>query len=171
MVGSVALHFSVNVAWSSNPWRYFSWHKRNAFGGSPGAGSMAYNEKLAGRVREVLKESTGITEKKMFGGLCFLLDGKMICGVRNEDLIAKIGKDSHENIATLKHVRPFDLTGRPMKGIVYVAQAGLKTKKELTKWIEMGKEMHGCRWINGANRLDYGVSTTGAMASCYGDGP
>jgi TfoX/Sxy family transcriptional regulator of competence genes len=101
---------------------------------------MAYDEHLAGRVREVLNESKGITEKKMFGGLCFLLDGKMICGVRNDDLIAKIGKDNHEKIATFKHVRPFDLTGKPMKGIVYVAQAGLETKKDLAKWIEMGKE-------------------------------
>ena len=101
---------------------------------------MAYDEQLAARVRDILKESTGITEKKMFGGLCFLLDGKMICGVRNDDLIAKIGKDNHEKVAKLKHVRPFDFTGKPMKGIVYVALAGLKTKKELAEWIEMGKE-------------------------------
>jgi hypothetical protein len=60
--------------------------------------------------------------------------------VRNDDLIAKIGKDNYEKIANLKHVRPFDLTGKPMKGIVYVALAGLKTKKGLTEWIEMGKE-------------------------------
>jgi TfoX/Sxy family transcriptional regulator of competence genes len=105
-----------------------------------GARGMAYDEQLAARVREVLKESKGITEKKMFGGLCFLLDGKMICGVRNDDLIAKIGKDSHEKMANLKHVRPFDFTGKPMKSIVYVALAGLKTKKELTEWIEMGKK-------------------------------
>jgi TfoX/Sxy family transcriptional regulator of competence genes len=104
------------------------------------AGSMAYDEQLAARVRDILRESTGITEKKMFGGLCFLLDGKMICGVRNDDLIAKIGKDNHDKVANLKHVRPFDFTGKPMKGIVYVALAGLRTKKELTEWIEMGQE-------------------------------
>ena len=104
---------------------------------------MAYDEKLAGRVRDVLKESAGITEKEMFGGLCFLLDGKMICGVLNADLIAKVGKENHEKIAMLKHVRPFDFTGKPTKGIVYIAEAGLRTKRELTRWIEMGKEHVG----------------------------
>jgi TfoX/Sxy family transcriptional regulator of competence genes len=100
---------------------------------------MAYNEKLAGRVRELLTQSPGITEKQMFGGLCFLLNGKMVCGVRNEDLIAKVGKQNHDKISSLKYVRPFDFTGKPMKGIVYVAMAGLKTKKDLAKYIEMGK--------------------------------
>lgn len=76
----------------------------------------------------------------MFGGLCFLLDGKMVCGERNEDLIAKIGKDNHDKIATRKHVRPFDFTGKPMRGIVYVAMAGLKTKEDLAEYIELGKD-------------------------------
>jgi TfoX/Sxy family transcriptional regulator of competence genes len=101
---------------------------------------MAYNEKLAARIRELLAGSPGIVEKQMFGGICFLLDGKMVCGVRNDDLIAKIGKENHDKIAALTHVRPFDFTGKPMKGIVYVATAGLKTKKDLAKYVELGKE-------------------------------
>ena len=129
MVGTITLRRSVDVA-----------AFRNSVDISVGVGSMAYDEQLATRIREILGESTGITEKKMFGGVCFLMNGKMICGVRNDDLIAKIGKDNHEKMANRKHVRPFDFTGKAMKGIVYVAQAGLKTKRDLTGWIEMGKE-------------------------------
>ena len=98
---------------------------------------MAYSEALATRLREVLSQSKGIVEKKMFGGLCFLLDGKMVCGVLKDDLIAKIGRENHERIAAHEHVRPFDFTGKPMMGMIYVAPAGLKTKKELSKWVEM----------------------------------
>jgi TfoX/Sxy family transcriptional regulator of competence genes len=100
---------------------------------------MAYDEKLAGRIREILGKPKGITERKMFGGLCFMLDGKMVGGVLKNDLVVKIGPENHNKAMGLKHVRSFDFTGKPMVGIVYVAPAGLKTKKDLTKWIEMGK--------------------------------
>ncbi len=101
---------------------------------------MAYDEKLASRVREILSPSKGMAEKKMFGGVCFLLDGKMVCGVLKNDLIAKIGRENHERVAAQKHVRPFDFTGKPMMGMVYVAPEGLKTKRELSRWIEMSME-------------------------------
>ena len=100
---------------------------------------MAYNEELATRLREALSPSKGIVEKKMFGGLCFLLDGRMICGVLKEDLIAKIGRENHVRIGTQRHVRPFDFTGKPMMGMIYVAPAGLKTRKDLSRWVEMAK--------------------------------
>jgi len=100
---------------------------------------MAYDEKLASRIREILSEFKGITEKKMFGGVCFLLNGKMVCGVLKDELIAKIGRENHERIAAQKHVRPFDFSGKPMMGMVYVAPGGLKTKKELSRWVEMSK--------------------------------
>ena len=101
---------------------------------------MAFDEKLAGRIREILGTSPHIVEKKMFGGVCFLLDGKMACGVLNSDLISKIGRENHEKIKDQKHVRPFDFSGKPMMGIIYVAPAGLKTKKDLARWVEMGVE-------------------------------
>lgn len=59
---------------------------------------MAYDKGLATRIRELLSQTKGIVEKKMFGGLCFLLDGKMICGVLKDDLIAKIGREDHEGL-------------------------------------------------------------------------
>jgi len=101
---------------------------------------MAYDEKLAARIRQVLGASRGITETQMFGGLCFLLNGKMICGVLKNDMIAKIGKDNHEKVIALKHVRAFDFTGKPMKGIVYVGPAALRTSKDIAKWVDMGRE-------------------------------
>jgi len=100
---------------------------------------MAYDEKLASRIREILSELKGITEKKMFGGVCFLLNGKMLCGVLKDELIAKIGRENHERVATQKHVRAFDFSGKPMMGMVYVAPGGLKTKRDLSKWVEMSR--------------------------------
>jgi TfoX/Sxy family transcriptional regulator of competence genes len=100
---------------------------------------MAYDEKLAQRIREILGKSKAVSEKKMFGGICFLVNGKMACGVLKNDLIAKIGKENHNQAMSQKHVRSFDFTGKPMAGIVYVAPAGLKTKNDLKKWVEMGK--------------------------------
>jgi TfoX/Sxy family transcriptional regulator of competence genes len=101
---------------------------------------MAYDEKLAGRIREILRGSKGITEKKMFGGICFLVNGKMVCGVLKNDLVAKIGKENHNKAISQKHVRSFNFTGKPMVGIVYVAPTGLKARKDLAKWVAMGKE-------------------------------
>jgi TfoX/Sxy family transcriptional regulator of competence genes len=100
---------------------------------------MAYDENLAQRVREILRGSKGVTEKKMFGGLCFLLNGNMMGGVLKEDLIVKFDKADHEKVIAQKHVRPFDFSGRPMAGIVYVGPGGLRTRKDLAKWVEMGR--------------------------------
>ena len=100
---------------------------------------MAYDEKLAARIREILGKSKGITEKKMFGGLCFLLKDKMVGGVLKNDLVVKIGKAAHEKLGSPKHTRPFDFTGKPMIGILYVSPAGLKTRKDLARWLEMGQ--------------------------------
>jgi TfoX/Sxy family transcriptional regulator of competence genes len=104
---------------------------------------VAYDEHLAQRVREILRESKGVTGKKMFGGLCFLLNGNMMGGVLKENLIVKFDKADHEKVITQKHVRPFDFSGRPMAGIVYVGPGGLKTKKDLAKWVEMAKAHAG----------------------------
>ena len=104
-----------------------------------GGFKMAYDEALAGRIREILGKSRGVTEKKMFGGLCFLLNGSMIGGVLKDQLVVKIGRQAHEKLGNPRHVRPFDFTGKPMMGIVYVAPQGLKSRKDLAKWLELGK--------------------------------
>jgi TfoX/Sxy family transcriptional regulator of competence genes len=99
---------------------------------------MSYDERLADRVRAILAEHKGISERKMFGGLAFLLDGKMCVGVLNEELVVRAG--AAQNAAALKkpHARPMDFTGRPMTGMVYVSPAGVSRGPALMRWVEMG---------------------------------
>ena len=73
---------------------------------------MAYNEDLAHRVREALADRNGVTEKKMFGGLSFMMGGNMACGILKDDLVVRVGPDSHEKALANRHARPMDFTGR-----------------------------------------------------------
>jgi len=97
---------------------------------------MAYDEGMAERVREVLAGARGITEKKMFGGLCFLHRGNMLVGVSQRGLLIRFRQDEHETVMKAKHVRAMDFTKKPMKGFAYVDPAGFTTKAALEKWIE-----------------------------------
>ena len=98
---------------------------------------MAYNEKLADRMRKTLGRRKDIAEKKMFGGLSFLLEGKMLCGVLKEDVVFRISNDEYESAIKKPNVRPMNFTGRPMKGFVYVNQKGCKSERDLKKWIDL----------------------------------
>ena len=97
---------------------------------------MAYDEGLAERLREVFPEHAGIAEKKMFGGLCFLLDDKMLVGIMGSSLIARLGPDEAAKALQETDVREFDATGRPMKGWVVVEPDGLDTDQQLQSWLE-----------------------------------
>lgn len=99
---------------------------------------MAYDKTLAQRVRVLLEGKPGFDEKKMFGGVCFLLRGNMACGVLNEDLIVRVGAKSYEDSLKLANTRPFDITGKPMKGWVMVSDKGHKTPEDLTFWVGRG---------------------------------
>lgn len=101
---------------------------------------MAYDEALAARIRQALDEWSGVAEKKMFGGVAFMLHGKMFCGVVKDDLMVRVGPEQHESSLAQPHVRPMDFTGRPMKGFLYVAPAGTRTVKEVAKWIQRGAD-------------------------------
>ena len=81
---------------------------------------MAYDERLAQRVREELADRPGYAEKKMFGGLCFLLRGNMCCGVGKDGLMVRVGPEQYESALADDHARQMDFTGRPMKGFVFV---------------------------------------------------
>ena len=81
---------------------------------------MAYQEELADRVREVLADRTDVDEKKMFGGLSFMVAGQMCCGVLKNDLIVRIEPTDFDELVAQAGVRPFDFTGRPMSGMVYI---------------------------------------------------
>jgi TfoX/Sxy family transcriptional regulator of competence genes len=97
---------------------------------------MPYDEGLAQRVRELLEEEPGFDEKKMFGGICFLLFGNMVCGIINDDLIVRVGVDVYEEALKLAQTKKFDLTGRPMRGWVMVLSPGLESDENLSQWVQ-----------------------------------
>jgi TfoX/Sxy family transcriptional regulator of competence genes len=96
---------------------------------------MAYDEHLAERVRQELHADPAFGERKMFGGLCFMLHGNMCAGVVGERLMLRLGEPATEQALEHAHVSPMDFTGKPMKGMVYVDQDGLQGAA-LTRWIE-----------------------------------
>ena len=99
---------------------------------------MAYDEKLANRIRAELGQKNGLSEKKMFGGLAFLLNGNMCCGVHSEEMIVRLAPNQTDATLSKQHTRIFDMTGRPMKGWILVHQDGLKTDAELAEWVQLG---------------------------------
>lgn len=101
---------------------------------------MAYDEGLAQRVREEMSELSGYTEKKMFGGIGFMLRGNMASGVKGEDLIVRVGTEGYDDALAEPHTRPFDMTGRPMTGWVVVTAEGYESDEDLEKWVQRGVE-------------------------------
>jgi hypothetical protein len=99
---------------------------------------MPYDERLAERIRRVLASHKNISERKMFGGIAFLVDGKMCVGVVNDELMVRVGKSGHTDALKKEHTRPMDFTGRPMSGFVYVAPAGVARGAALERWIAAG---------------------------------
>ena len=100
--------------------------------------AMSYDERLADRVRDVLARQEGLTEKKMFGGLSFMLHGNMCCGIVKDDLMVRVGPEGHEEALIRPHVRPMDFTGRPLTGMVYVGPEGYRSDDALIEWVERG---------------------------------
>lgn len=100
---------------------------------------MAYNTKLAERIRSQL-DNMPFVERKMFGGVGFLLNGNMACGVNKDDLIVRVDPERHGALLKKPHIKPFDLTGKPMKGWLLVGGDGVKTDKQLSAWVKEGVE-------------------------------
>ncbi|MBL8317890.1 MAG: TfoX/Sxy family protein [Burkholderiaceae bacterium] len=96
---------------------------------------MAFDAGLAQRVREVLGARPGITERRMFGGLAFLVDGKMFVGIQDAVLMARVGAERHHDALAMPHVRAMDFTGKPMKGYVYVDPPAIAADKDLSAWV------------------------------------
>ena len=97
---------------------------------------MAFDETLATRIRDALARTKGVEEKKMFGGICFLLDGNLLVGVWKDSLIARLGPDEGGEALLEPHVRAFDITGRPMRNWVMVEPEGVEDDDQLKGWIE-----------------------------------
>jgi TfoX/Sxy family transcriptional regulator of competence genes len=99
---------------------------------------MAYDQQLAQRIWEELRPLPNVVEKKMFGGVCFLVDGNMACGVIKNDLIVRVGAARHAQSLAQPHTRIFDFSGRPMNGWVMVAPGGCSSDQDLQTWVRQG---------------------------------
>ena len=101
---------------------------------------MPYKEEIELRIAKSVSDWENHARKKMFGGICHLLNGNMFCGVYKEFLILRLGRPGAETAMKRPHVRPFDITGKPMKGWVMVAEKGYQGEKNLSNWLEKAKK-------------------------------
>lgn len=101
---------------------------------------MAYDQLLAQRVREILARRKGFAAKEMMGGITFLLNGHMCCGVEKDRLMVRVGPERYAEALARPHARPMDFTGRPLKGFVFVDPPGFKTDSGLRQWVLRGVE-------------------------------
>ncbi len=99
---------------------------------------MAYDEKLAARIEQHLATHDGITQRKMFGGICYMLQGNMAVGIVGSELMLRLGESGVAAALKQPHTRPMDFTGRVMKNMLYVQPEALATDKQLARWLERG---------------------------------
>ena len=99
---------------------------------------MAYDEVLAERVRRALTGRADLSQRKMFGGIAYMLGGNMFCGIVKDQLMVRVGPERYDDALARPHARPMDFTGRPMKGMVYVEQEGCRSDEALQRWVEQG---------------------------------
>jgi hypothetical protein len=97
---------------------------------------MAFDEALALRLRVLFGRQRDSSERRMFGGVCFLVSGKMCCGIVGRNLVVRVGPDGYDDALRRPHTRPMDFTGRPMRGFVYVGPAGCRAARTLSGWVE-----------------------------------
>ena len=101
---------------------------------------MAYDEKLAERIREGLAHLSNIEEKEMMGGLSFLYNGKMCVGIIKDEMMCRIAPEQHDRAVEQRGCRVMDFTGRPMRGWVMIDESGMKTHKDINYWIGLALE-------------------------------
>ena len=98
---------------------------------------MAYNEDLVNKIREMLINQPDVEEKKMMGGLTFMVDGKMCIGVVGDEMMCRISPDKHDESVEKTGCREMDFTGKPMRGYVFVNEDGMKTQADFMQWISL----------------------------------
>jgi TfoX/Sxy family transcriptional regulator of competence genes len=101
---------------------------------------VTYDEGLADRVRDVFAARPNLTERKMFGGIAFMIGGNMAVGVIDDDLMVRLDPTDAERALAESHVRPMDFTGKPMKGMIFVDSAGTESDEDLAGWVDAGAE-------------------------------
>lgn len=98
---------------------------------------MAYNEKLSDRIREALTGVANVEEKRMFGGICYMIDGKMCVGVIKDEMMCRIDPEIYQAALEKAGCREMDFAGRPMEGYVYINDEGMQTKEQFGYWINL----------------------------------
>lgn len=101
---------------------------------------MAYNKELNARINNAIARWKNTTSKKMFGGICYLLNGNMFCGIQNDALIVRLSETMAEQALQQSHIKPFSPTGKSMKSWVLVQQQALQTENDLKKWLQQAKQ-------------------------------
>jgi TfoX/Sxy family transcriptional regulator of competence genes len=99
---------------------------------------MAYDEDMAYRIRAALAGQSGVTEKKMFGGLAFMVNGHMCCGIAKGELMLRVGPEQYEACLALPHAHEMDFSGRPIRGMIYVDPEGYANDEDLQAWVDRG---------------------------------
>ena len=101
---------------------------------------MAYDEGLAQRIREALADADGLSERRMFGGIAFMLHGNMAVGISGDELMVRVGPEAYDDALAQPHARVFDMTGRVMRGWVVVAAEGIADDAALGEWVRRGAD-------------------------------
>lgn len=101
---------------------------------------MVYHERLAERIRGYFKRRKGVEEKRMFGGLCFMLNGHMCCGIEKDRLMVRVMPDRYETLLSKPHAHEMDFTGKPLKGFLFISEAGYRTVSGLASWLDEAVE-------------------------------
>jgi TfoX/Sxy family transcriptional regulator of competence genes len=97
---------------------------------------MAYDEGIAQRIRDFFAHDPGVVEKKMFGGLAFMVQGHMCVGVSADDLMVRVGPEQYEKALQMPHARKMDFIGRPLRGFIYVSEEGIEADEDLQAWVD-----------------------------------
>ena len=101
---------------------------------------MAYDTELATRIHDLLAPREGLSERKMFGGIAFMVGGNMACGVIGSELMVRLDHSDAERALAEEHVRAMDFTGKPMRGMIYVAAEGIESDEDLASWVDAGAD-------------------------------
>jgi TfoX/Sxy family transcriptional regulator of competence genes len=104
---------------------------------------MAFDEELGDRVRALFAGAPDVAERRMFGGLAFMVAGHMACGIIGDDLLVRVRREDHDGVLALPRVRPMDLTGRPMRGFVLVDAEEVAEDGDLATWVDRAVDVVG----------------------------
>ncbi len=99
---------------------------------------MPFDEAVAERVRVFLRGDHSLKEERMLGGLAFMVNGHMCCGIVGDDFVVRTGPEEYRAALSQPHAQPMDFTGRPMRGFVYVGPDGYSSNRDLKAWIKQG---------------------------------